>query len=250
MKEKKSTKKKIVGIISLLIFIGLMVWATLAVGIPLINTYFGSTSVADADPQVLRDMVAESPIKGRLIFIGIQILQVFVALIPGEVVEIAAGYVFGPVEGTALSLLGVMIGSCIIFLLSKALGKRFVELFISEEDLNNLAIIRNDSRLNILVFTVFFIPGTPKDMLTYVVALTRMKLLPFLAISLVARIPSVLSSTLAGDALINKNYTFALILFAVTGAVSLIGLLVYNRIMKKRKEKLALSTAADQEAAE
>lgn len=229
--------KRTVGIISVVIFIALLVWITFAIGIPLINQYFGSTDASKANTDFFDQLLAENPIGGRLIFLGIQILQVFVAFIPGEVVELMAGVIFGPVEGTILSILGVTIGSTIIFLLTKALGLRFVTLFVSEEKLNSFAIIKNDTRLNTLVFIIFLIPGTPKDLLTYFVGLTRMKLLPFLGISLIARIPSVLTSTLAGNYLIEKNYIAAIIVFVITGVLAAVGLVLYNVILKKRKAK-------------
>ena len=245
--------KRIIGVVSVLVFIGLLVWVTLKIGLPLLNYYFGGASASAEGTLGFRDMVAASPIKGRLIYVGIQILQVFIALIPGEVVEIAAGVAFGPFEGLALSLLGVAIGSSIVFLLTKTLGVRFVELFVSREKLNGMRFIRNDSSLNGLVFLVFFIPGTPKDVLTYFVGLTRMKLHTFLLISLFARIPSILTSTWGGDALIEGNYVTAAIIFGVTGVCGIAGLIIYNAVSKKRQrrhdaEQAAL--AAAQESAE
>ena len=144
--------KRIVGVVSFLIFVGLLVLITLRIGIPLINAIFSGDSGTDAFEQLVR----ANPIKGRLVYIAIQILQVFIAFIPGEAVEIAGGLAFGPWEGLGLSMIGVAIGSSIIFLLTKTLGIKFVRLFVSEERLNDLAIIRSDTRLNSLVFLVFF----------------------------------------------------------------------------------------------
>lgn len=247
--EKKRSHiviKRIIGIISVLVFIGLMVWATLKIGMPVIEKYFGSTNVREANTQVFSDLVKDQPIMGRLIFLGIQVLQVFVALIPGEVVEVAAGAVFGPVEGTGLAMLGVAIGSSIIFLLTKLLGRRFVSLFVSDEQIDaKLKFLGNKRKLNTTVFTVFFIPGTPKDILTYVVGLTKMKLHTFLLISLIARIPSILSSTLAGDAINDQNWKKAIIIFAITAVVSIIGLIIYNKVLKK-KENAELAAQTEQ----
>ena len=81
----------------------------------------------------------------------------------------------------------------------------------------------------------FFIPGTPKDLLTYFVGLTEIKLGTFLAISMVARIPSVVTSTFGGHLLGEGKYITAVVVYAVTAFVSLLGLLGYNAWMKKRK---------------
>ncbi len=230
--------KRTVGIVSFLLFIGLLVLITVKIGIPLVNSIFsGGDGV-----NTFWSIVDGNPLKARLLYIGIQVLQVFIAFIPGEAVEIAGGLAFGAWEGLLLSLIGVAIGSCIIFFFSKTLGLKFVRLFVSEERLNDLALIRSDSRLNLLVFLMFFIPGTPKDALTYIVGLTRMKLPAFLLISLVARIPSVLTSTWGGDSLINGEYLTAAIFFGVTGILGLAGMLAYKKISSKHgKEKNGIS---------
>jgi len=233
---KKNLKlKRTIGIISFVIFIGVLLWITFAIGIPLVEAVFGGENGAEAFSQMVRD----NPVTGRLLYVGIQILQVFIAFIPGEAVEIAAGLAFGAWEGLALSLLGVAIGSSIIFLLSKTLGHRFVELFVSEEQLNNFSLIRSDTRLNSLVFLIFFIPGTPKDAITYLIGTTRMKLHTFLLISLFARIPSVLTSTWGGSKIMNGDYTEAIIIFAITGILGAAGMLIYRAISKKQAAKEA-----------
>lgn len=222
--------KRTIGIILVAAFFGIMILLAVYVGAPLIEAIFGGEGDAASTFQKIVD---DNPVSGRLIYVGVQILQVFIAFIPGEVVEIAGGLAFGALEGMLLSLIGVAIGSSVIFMLTKTLGMRFVELFVSRDRINELKFIRNGRNLEWLVFYVFFIPGTPKDLLTYVVGLTRMKLVPFLLISLVARIPSVLSSTWGGDAIMNGQYTKAIIIFGVALGCSLIGLLLYN-ILKKR----------------
>ena len=112
-----------------------------------------------------------------------------------------------------------------------------VDAFISREKINSLKFIKSSRRLNLLMFILFFIPGTPKDLFTYFAGLTPMKLHTFLMISTIARIPSVITSTIGGHALGTQQYVFAAVVFAITIIVSLIGILVYRRISKQEKEK-------------
>lgn len=77
-----------------------------------------------------------------------------------------------------------------------------------------------------------FIPGTPKDILTYCAGLTDMPLGTWLLISTIARIPSVVTSTIGGNALGLQDYWFALAVFGVTLALSLGGWLLYRRMDK------------------
>ena len=167
------------------------------------------------------------------------VLQVVVAVIPGEVIEIGAGYAFGAWEGTLLVLLGAAIGSALIFLLTKKLGIKMVEAFIPREKINELRFINTEKKRNLLVFISFFIPGTPKDLLTYFLGLTSMKLPSFLLISSFARIPSVITSTIGGHALGMQDYTFAAIVFVITVVVSGLGLLLYNYLVRMKNKRTA-----------
>ena len=51
-----------------------------------------------------------------------------------------------------------------------------------------------------------------------------------------ARIPSVVSSTISGQLLGDKDFVTAGIVYAITGAVSIAGYLVYSYFMKKRQK--------------
>lgn len=77
------------------------------------------------------------------------------------------------------------------------------------------------------------IPGTPKDLLCYYAGLTDMKLSTFLLINAIGRLPALISSTIGGDALGMQSYTAAIIVFAVTLLLSLIGYIIYSKIIKK-----------------
>ena len=132
---------------------------------------------------------------------------------------------------------GDAIGSSLIFLLVKRWGIRLVELFISREKIDQLRFINSEAKLKRLIFLLFFIPGTPKDLLTYFVGLTRIQLHEFLIITLIARIPSVISSTVGGNMIQEQNYLKAICLFAVTGAVSVLGIALYNHIVKRKNTR-------------
>lgn len=176
---------------------------------------------------------------GWLVLLGLQFLQVFIALIPGELLETAAGYAFGPLIGTIICYAGVALASALVFALTRRFGVHLVEIFISREKINELRFINTEKKRNGLIFLLFFIPGTPKDLFTYFVGLTDIKLSSFLAISMAARIPSVVSSTFGGHLLGEGQWWGAALLYGITGLVSLIGLMIYNKLLRRRHEKSA-----------
>lgn len=204
----------------------------------LIFLYIGKPFLAMLDePGRFQDWVASHGIWGNIIFFLMTALQVFVAIIPGEPLEIAAGYIFGWFGGTLLCTLGIMAGQAVVFTLIKKFGIRALELFIPLEKLNSVRFIRQSGNSFRLLFILFFIPGTPKDILTYCAGLINIDLKSFLIITTVARLPSILTSTIGGSALSDGNYLFAVIVFVLTAVVSFSGLLLYSKIKKRLERK-------------
>ena len=173
---------------------------------------------------------------GWLVLLGLQILQVFIALIPGELLETAAGFAFGPWLGTAICYLGVGVASSLIFLLTRRYGVRLVEVFVSRERINQLRFLNTERKRDNLIFLLFFIPGTPKDLLTYFVGLTDMKLGSFLLLSMLARLPSVITSTFGGHLLGEEQFGGAALLYGVTALISAVGFLSYNIYLKRKQQ--------------
>lgn len=186
------------------------------------------------EPERFRAWVDSSGFVSRVIFVGMVVFQLIIALIPGEPLEMGAGYAFGAWEGTILCIIGCVIGSALVFLFVRRFGVKLVEVFFPREKIRSLRFLQDSRRLNLLTFIVFFIPGTPKDLLSYFIGLTDMKLGTWLLITAVARIPSIVTSTVTGDALGLKDYQFALIAFGVTLVLSLAGILVYRRLSARR----------------
>ena len=123
----------------------------------------------------------------------------------------------------------MVIGTTIVFLLVKKFGRRIVSAFFTEEKIKRLDNIK-PKKLNYVIFILSWIPGTPKDLLTYFYGLTNVKLTNLLPIVFFARIPSVITSTLAGSQLAEMNYKVSIIVFIVSGILGLIGIFLYNKI--------------------
>lgn len=189
-----------------------------------------------SEPEKFRQWVDSHGLLGPLAFLGMMLLQVFVAVIPGEPLEIGAGYAFGAVEGTILCILGAAIGSTLVFLFVRRFGVRAVEVFISREKIQSLRFLQNTRRVHLFLLVAFLLPGTPKDVLCYVAGLTTLKLGPFILISSICRLPSIVTSTIGGNALGSGQWGMAAIVFAATLVISAIGLWIYKRILQLREE--------------
>ena len=228
MTEKQKKALTIAGYINFLAVMGLV---TGFVGRPLIS--FAK------EPEKFREWVNGFGVWGKLIFVGLIVLQIIVAFIPGEPFEIVAGYAFGTFWGTLLCVVGEVIGSVLVFLFVRKCGVRAIEVFFPREKIDSLRFMRDEKKVETFAFIAFLIPGTPKDILSYCAGITHMKLSTWVFISTVARFPSVITSTVGGDALGMGQHLFAVIVFVVTIALSLVGLFFYNRAVKRRAEKYA-----------
>ncbi len=229
MDKREQRRKRAAALAGLGLFLAFTVVVCWFVGRPMIQFV--------SQPDQFRDWVDTHGVWGRLAFLGMMVFQVIIAIVPGEPLEIGAGYAFGVIEGTVLCLLGTLIGGVVIFLFVKKFGMRFVTLFVSEEKIHSLKFLQNTRRLHLVAFILFFIPGTPKDVLTYIVGLTPMKLPAWIFITTVARIPSVVTSTIGGNALGTQEYLFAVIVFVATAVISGLGVLAYQKITKHHQEK-------------
>ena len=187
-----------------------------------------------SEPEKFSAWIKSHGIWGYVVYVGITILQIIITIIPGGPLELAGGYAFGAFWGTFLFVIGAFIGSLIAFGLVRKFGRDFVESQFSKKQIKKLSFLEDEAKLNFIFMILFIIPGCPKDLLCYVAGLTKMKLSAFCVIATLGRLPAVIGTAVGGQAIEAGNYTMAVIAFAVTAAVSIIGMLIYSAIVKKK----------------
>lgn len=173
---------------------------------------------------------------GWLVSLGIQLLQIFVAFIPGEPVELLLGYLWGPWLGLLTCLIGIFIGTLTIFLLVRRFGMPFVKKIVGTDDLTKYKFLANKNKLELTVFVLFFIPGTPKDALTYIAPIAPISPIKYLIIATFARIPSIITSTILGDSIAEGDYILAVAVFVITAIISVLGIIFGNKFIEKKQK--------------
>ena len=222
-KMEKGYIFKFVGLIAffaIMVIICLLIW-------PYVADIFEPGGI----DRVIADVRGAGPV-GFLILLGLQFLQIVVAFIPGEVVQIAAGMLYGPWLGALIILMGCVVFSAFIFALVHKLGAPFVQSMVPTKYLEKFRAFEKTGKLNIVVFILFLIPGLPKDTFTYLVPLTDMNMRTFLLLSNIGRIPGILVSTYAADGLIDGRFAESAVLFAVAAVIAVLGIVFQKRIMK------------------
>jgi uncharacterized membrane protein YdjX (TVP38/TMEM64 family) len=173
-----------------------------------------------------------------LVFMGVQAIQVIVFAIPGEVVQIAGGYLFGGWLGILLSLSGILFGSTVAFFLSRWLGRPFVAAVVPRAQLERVEKLLESRSSQIVFFLLFLIPGVPKDILCYLAGLTPMSLLFFLGISTLGRLPGIVGSSIIGGAARSSRWV-ALAMLSVAAILLFAAGLIFRPRLQALIEKVA-----------
>ncbi len=224
-------KTKIFKIILLCIVIAIMIAITIYL-IPLVQNL--STTEGQ---QVFQEKINSSGFLGALMLFGLQFAQIFLFIVPGEPIEILAGICYGGLWGTVFIMISAVIITAFIYLLVHKLGRKFIYDFVDKKKIDkieNSKVFQNPKTIRILIFILFFIPGTPKDLLTYIAALLPIKPLDFIIISTIARVPSVISSTLAGESLLAGNWHFSLLIYGITFLIVAIVVFIMRKFDKDK----------------
>ena len=185
-----------------------MRWAVMAAAagtvsliLPLCWEYLPDVLAWLGDPARVRAFVAEHAIASRLVLFSINFIQVLLAFLPGEPVELASGYAFGFWEGTAMCLVASGAATCVIWWAVRRWGWHLIDLFFDRSLVERFSWLQNSRRMGLVMLCVFLVPGTPKDFLTYFAGLTSMGFVPVVLIATFGRIPSIVTSTVAASAL-------------------------------------------------
>ena len=233
MSKKTKVFKYILMIIVITLCIGLIVYL-----FPVVRNL--STPEGQLD---FKNQVANMGVLGYLALFGLQFAQIFLIVIPGEPIEILAGMCYGGVGGLIFITVSVFIITTIVFLAVRKWGRKFVYSFCSKERIDkieNSKLFQNPRKIEWIMLILFLIPGTPKDLLVYIAGLLPLKPLKFILISTFARLPSVISSTFAGDSLVAGDWKFSLIIYAVTFIIVGVAILIINKFDKDKTAEQAM----------
>jgi uncharacterized membrane protein YdjX (TVP38/TMEM64 family) len=173
-------------------------------------------------------------------FVFLQALQVVAAPIPGEVTGFVGGLFFGPVTGLILSTIGLTIGSYIAFALARYFGRPFVERFVDAETLQRFDYLLHHKGIT-LIFLLFLIPGTPKDLLCYILGLGHLTTMQFLIIGGIGRLFGTALLSISGDLIRNDEYQLFFLLVFIT-AVLLILAIIFRKKIERLFRRIHAST--------
>ncbi len=227
MQDKNAKIRKIVQIVTI----------TAAIVVTVLLCLYIVRLYDEENMQSFEELVQSLGVWGIIFMFLLQVVQVVLAVIPGEPIELIFGALYGTFWGTILCIAGIVCGTALIYVLVQKLGKSFVEKIIDSKQFQKFKFLQNPVKRDTFMFFLMFIPGTPKDLLTYFAPFTGISLLRVLSIAAVARIPSIVTSTYVGSSFVQGNHLKSIIIYAVVGVISLLGILVYNKFISGKATK-------------
>ncbi len=134
--------------------------------------------------------------------IGLNVLQVLLAPIPGQIFAPLNGFLFGPVWGIVYSVVGVQLGSMLAMGLTRVFGRHLAEWLTEPKSLARWdCLVR---RWGVpLILLVFALPFLPDDVMCFAAGLTDIPLRRLFVLTLIARFPGVAVAVLLGDRMLH-----------------------------------------------
>lgn len=158
------------------------------------------------DREKFQEFIANFGIFGPLVIVATIVLEVIVAPIPGIVISLTAGFLFGPIEGAIYVYIGNILGTVLVFSFARKFGRSVVERFVKKEKLVKYEKLIQ-KRENFLLFFYFF-PILPIDIISTVFGLSKIKFKKFLIVILLGYIPYSIVATNFGDYLAEIFFKF------------------------------------------
>lgn len=193
--------------------------------VALIIFFYDDIYVLATNREVASAWLARYGLFSPLLFISLQILQVIVAPIPGEVTGVFGGYLYGPWLGFLYSTVGLTLGSLIAFYLARIFGEPLVEKVIPGEFLQKYDRFLQKRGL-MVAFIFFVVPGFPKDALCYVLGLSHLRITPFIIVCVAGRILGTVGLSISG-ALIRDVGSMSLGMMVALAAVVVILIVIF-----------------------
>jgi len=224
MDGKKPERARLAARVALLaVFLGLIIFASVK--------FAPSVTKLIRRPEAFKAFIDSYGPVSAIVYILVQVVQVVVFVIPGEIVQVAGGYIFGTGLGTLYSVVGILLGTMIAFFSARLLGYSLVKAIVSPKKLKEFDFLINNSKSEIAIFVLFLVPGIPKDSLVYISGLTPVKPLRFFLISMIARFPGLWGSAYIGANLQEKDYLPVWVLSGVALVLFVVGALNRDRII-------------------
>lgn len=220
--ELKARARRAIAIVGFPAFIACLIAVAIAFKAELVGVFKSAESV--------RDWVEARGALAVVSFVGLQVFQVVVFVVPGEIVQVAGGFAFGLWAGSLWSTLGILAGSAVNFAVGRLLGRPFVAAVFGPASEARIEAATGGGKAAAGFFLLYLIPGIPKDALTYAAGAGGLPFAAFIIVSTIGRLPGVIGSSYMGAASFDRDYVAAAVVLSVAAALFATGLAFRDKL--------------------
>ena len=226
-KEQSNKKNVIVSILKILLL------GAIVIGIPLYIYFFEKEWISQfRDFDDIIAYLQSYRLESIPIYIYIQVTQIIISIIPGQIFNLAAGYLYTFFPALLFSIIGAFVGTLVSFWIARWLGSDFVHIFFGREKTQDYVKKLNSKKAYTIVFFIYLIPGIPKDVVSYAAGVYDMKFNPFMLLSLIGRLPGMMGSIMIGSMWHKEEY-IGMIILAVLAITAFILCIVFRKKINK-----------------
>ncbi|PWL94624.1 MAG: hypothetical protein DBY08_01975 [Clostridiales bacterium] len=226
-KEQSNKKNVIVSILKILLL------GAIVIGIPLYIYFFEKEWISQfRDFDDIIAYLQSYRLESIPIYIYIQVTQIIISIIPGQIFNLAAGYLYTFFPALLFSIIGAFVGTLVSFWIARWLGSDFVHIFFGREKTQDYVKKLNSKKAYTIVFFIYLIPGIPKDVVSYAAGVSDMKFKPFVLLSLIGRLPGMMGSIMIGSMWHKEEY-IGMIILAVLAITAFILCIVFRKKINK-----------------
>ena len=243
---EKYNNENIIKSQKILAYVKLVFLFVLVVGLPAYIWFFQHQLIDSVSSVTkVQNLLNSNRMLSVPIYIGAQILQIGICIIPGQCLQMGAGLAWGFWLGCLYSIIGAAIGSFLTYYVAKWLGKDAMYFIFGQEKMDHYVERLRSRKAIIIVFFIFLIPGVPKDLCNYAAGVSEMKLKPFLAASLLGRTPGMMGSLLIGKNIAASSYISAIVIAVIALVLFALGVIFHKNIFAFIERKTVKSQHPD-----
>jgi uncharacterized membrane protein YdjX (TVP38/TMEM64 family) len=217
------TRRHLILISSIILILILLIAADVIFRGPL-------TSLLTNKTEVIAFIKSLGPL-GPLAFVFLSALSTIIAPIPGQVVGLIGGFLFGW-WGVLWTLIATALGTFVVFALARRFGRPLVEKLIKKDSLAKFDFLTKEKG-PFIFFLIFLLPGLPDDIVCYLAGLTKIPIKILMVLLLLGRLPAIIMTNFIGAGLGKSDLRPVLI-------ATLITVIILAIIVVKREKILAL----------
>ena len=168
----------------------------------------------DLTNDEIQEHLAGFGIRGQITISILAMLQVVIAVLPAEPIQVVAGLTFGFWIGTLACLVGVIVGNTVIFVLYKMFGDKLRAYFNHKLDID-FSAASTTYKVAMVIFILYFLPAIPYGMICFLAATLGMKYYRYITITTLGALPSVCIGVGLGHIALESSWIISVAVFAV-----------------------------------